>query len=355
MYHDAARIVPVALAILAVAGPVVSRADLPEATRDSRDEEVVWQECFCQPFPGYDEFPASLVADPSRIEGFNALRMTSSPANPSYTPQTYIQAQAATNIEGLTVQLSFQFAVEANGQQLAFYLSDTRRTEEPADILDFSGVAYVIERDSTGASLSLHSNAGLVASVGLDVDDSGFQLMRIEYDDEYRTTQVLLFDGHWGQVVLPWTPIACPPIVWPGFGAFAPDGGGQFIDDICLATVDYGLCCRCDMPAGDVGLVAVGPELLELRIPAVDEPDLFVDGFNLYRGETMPTDDLEENVNDLGFVRIAEFPPAESGMTTHVFEADAGDAPRFYFVTASCPYFRGRGRVETGFREPHME
>jgi hypothetical protein len=202
------------------------------------DTEYEWSECFCGPTQTYEEFPASAVIDPTLIEAFDVMRMTSSVANPSFQGQTYIQNPTMKDWTGRVLDMTFYFAVQESADALGFYVSDVQVMAEPTDAMDFSGMAFIIERDMAGTTLSFYNGAMLVANVALPVMDSNFHLIRIQYDDLYNVAQVSMFEMLQEVVVLPWTDVDGPAAGWLGFGAFANDGGYQYIDDICLTTTD---------------------------------------------------------------------------------------------------------------------
>ena len=220
------------------------------------DTEYEWFECFCVPSLTYEEFPASAVLDPSLIESFDVMRMTSSTANPAFQGQTYIQNPSMKEWTGRVLDMTFYFAVQENADALGFYASDAQVMAEPIDAMDFSGMAFIIDRDGAGTTLSVYNGANLVATAALPVMDSNFHLIRIQYDDLYNVAQVSMFEMLEEVVVLPWTDIDGPSAGWLGFGAFANDGGYQYIDDICLTITD-------DRPVSEASPVPANFELAQ--------------------------------------------------------------------------------------------
>jgi hypothetical protein len=240
--------VSVTLAGLAFAGNRVTEPDFGSEVgfpfhpgafiTNTLDTDYEWYECFCVPSQSYEEFPVSGVLDPTLNTNFDVMRMTSSTANPGFQAQTYIQNPQMKDWNGRVLDMTFYFAVQENADALAYYISDTQVMVEPTDVMDFSGLAFIIDRDSGTTTISIYEGANLVASADLGTNDSNFHLIRVLYDDLYKVAQVEKFEMFQEVVVLPWTQVYGPTSGWLGFGAFAVDGGYQYIDDICLTITD---------------------------------------------------------------------------------------------------------------------
>jgi hypothetical protein len=232
------------------------------------DTDYEWNECFCMPTNTYEEFPNSVAIDPTVVAFYDVLRMTGSDAGaPSFAPSTYVQNPNQKSWDGRVLDMTFYFAAQSTADAMAFYISPTQRTGQLDDKMDFTGLAFIIERSPVWqlSYISVYDATGLVVRALMPIVDPNFHLMRIQYDDHFQMINVQTFEWFEGVTLIDWTPVAgAPDAGWLGFGAFAGTdandefvNGYQYLDDICLTITD-------DHPDIDVSTDAL-PEGFELK------------------------------------------------------------------------------------------
>ncbi len=204
------------------------------------DTDLEWQECFCTDTPTYDEF-SNWPFVPVIVEAFDVLRMTDdlSTDESSYIQNPNLKCWVDGNDQRV-IDMSFYFACQSTGEALGYYITPAARTDEMDNPMDFTGLAFIIERDpmTEFTTISVYDAPGnLVASQYLPVFDSNFHLLRVRYYDG--TVRVSIYEYLTDVEIIPIT--AVTPIGdcgYFGFGGFGGEGAYQYIDDVCLAITD---------------------------------------------------------------------------------------------------------------------
>jgi hypothetical protein len=206
------------------------------------DADNAWNECFCMPGSTYELFPGFTTQDPTLIESFDVMRMTSGMNSGAFAPATYLQNPDMKDWTDRVLDMTFYFAAQGDADALGYYISDTQLTAEPMSATSVSGLSFVITRvggTSTASTfLDIYDLNGHVGNYVIPVFDSNFHLLRVRYDDLYNMVKVDLFEFLAEVEVVGWTPVNGPSTGYLGFGGFAMYGGYQYIDDICLTITD---------------------------------------------------------------------------------------------------------------------